>query len=254
MTKLALCTPWDSPFTWREPMRDLVRLACYFRRPGWALDFFMGRGWCPARRHADMCEQALAWGADFILILGADQTYDTDLIERLVRRYEATRGIIAAMVPMRGYVDWQPMRPFQPLAFRAPYTDADDTQCAVIHREDGDFVRANIIGTGVVLFHTGLLTHLKKPWFAEHYDRETWHRTADMDSGFLTRLQRETGTFLYVDTTIRVGHKHDFTIDDSFQQRFADWADPTTPDVDRAICRFRAELPHVEVHRAENKE
>ena len=241
-TRLAIGTPWDSPFCWRKPMESIIRLTCAFRRPDWELDFFMGHGVMPARRHADLCEQAVAWGADLILILGADQTYSPDMIERLVQRWEQVggHGIIAAMVPMRGYVNWQPMAPFQPMAWRSPDAWAEvDGQPSLIQRTDGDFVRANIIGTGVVLFSARLLDHFQKPWFYERVDPESMHRVADMDSNFIGRLQHETGTPLYVDTTILVKHCHDFEIDDTFQHRFADWADPTTPGLDSSIIRFR---------------
>jgi len=250
--------PWDSPFAWRKSMLAIIRACCAFAPPPvfanmpWQLDCFMGHGVMPARRHADVCEQALAWDADLLIILGADQVYQPDILTRLVARWADVQGhgIIAAMVPMRGYVDWQPMRPFQPLAFRSPFLGVNGSHeegedLRVVRRDDGDFVRANIIGTGVLLFHLDLIRGLKQPWFYERVDPLTMHRVADMDSQFVARLQRETGTPLYVDTTIMVGHLTDIAIDDTWQTRFADWADPTTPGIDRTLCRFQAELPHL---------
>ncbi len=242
--KLGICLPWDSAFMFTK----FVMSALNLQHPeGYEVQWFSGHGWCPARRHADACEQAIDAGADLLLILGADQTYPPDMLCRLVARWEQVggQGIIGAMVPMRGYVSWQgDLKPFQPLAWRSPdaWSDCAGTP-ALIRREDGDFVRANIIGTGVTLFHRDVFLSLKDPKFYEHVDPETMHRVADMDSTFVRRLQVETGTPLYVDTTILVGHCHVFEIDDTYAERFADWADPATPGIDRTICRFRAELP-----------
>ncbi len=173
------------------------------------------------------------------------------MLPRLVARYQETGGIIGALVPFRGFVDWNDdMRPFQPLAWRL---EAENTLDAnghlqitearhVVRREDGDLQRAHMIGTGVTLFHRDVYLALKEPRFYERIDPQTFHRVADMDSRFLSRLQTEGGAALYIDTTIQVKHLHIFDIDDSYQERFADWADPAT-DSDRTICRFRAELP-----------
>ncbi len=237
--KLALCLPWDSAFMFTKFTMSALNLQ---HPEGYEVRWFGGRGWCPARRHADACEQAIAWGCDLLCILGADQVYEPDLLCRLIHRYEQVggQGMIAAMVPMRGFVDWQAeMQPFQPLAWQSD----EHGQLHIIVRDQGEFLHAHIIGTGVLLFHRDVYLSLKNPKFYERVDPETMHRVADMDSNFVRRMQFETGTRLYVDTTIMVKHCHVFEIDDTFQRRFADWADPATPGIDRSIVRFREELP-----------
>ncbi len=240
--KLALCVPWDSPFVFLKFARSALNLA---HPAETEVQWFFGEGWCPARRHTDACERALAWGADLLCILGADQEYPGDMLPRLLEHWVVKRGIIAAMVPFRGYVSWNPMQPFQPLAWRAAATEDENQHLQLLTREGGALQRATIIGTGVVLFHSDLLRQLPRPWFAEAFDPLTMHRTADQDSRFIRRLGEENGVSLWVDTTIKVLHDHVMSIDDTYQQRFADWADPATPGIDRSICRFLAELPTI---------
>lgn len=252
MPKLALCVPWDSPFTFFKFTKSALNLA---HPSGWELQWFFGSGWCPARRHADACEQALAWDADLLCILGADQEYPPDMLPRLLQSWQRVGGMIAALVPFRGYVSWQQMAPFQPLAwrldpgvagmrvFRGAQQDAD--MLKLVTPKDGDLQRAHIIGSGVLLFHRDVLLGLKKPWFYESVDPETFHRTADQDTRFVWRMQTEVGVPLHIDTTIRVKHDHVFSIDETFQHRFLDWMDRDEPSRDPVITRFRDELPTI---------
>lgn len=245
--KLAACYIWQSPFMYTEAAASLLRLT---HPPGHDTAFFRGKGWGPARRHIDACEQALAWGADLLVILGADQTYPPDLLCRLVQRFEDGYDVVAAMVPMRGHVGWQGTRPFQPVAWR--WKRHDSPQAVRQYRgqqQDGDMLelvercpdepmqRIDFIGSGVLLFHRDHLLSLKRPWFFEQIDHETQQRTACMDTRFVYRLQMEAGARIWCDTSIPVRHLHIFPIDDTFQDRFADWAQPGQGDP--TICRYR---------------
>ena len=69
---------------------------------GVEVDFFQGRGWSPACRHNHAVEQGMAWGADHLVILGADQVYEPDLLERLMARRREGYEVVAALVPTRG--------------------------------------------------------------------------------------------------------------------------------------------------------
>lgn len=247
--KLAVGYPWSSPFAWTAWAEHLPNL----RKPeGYDVRFFRGAGWCPARRHAHIVEQALAWGADLILIIGADQIHPEDMLERLVARWEAGHEVVAAMVPARGYVGWQEMKPFQPMAWRFRRTSTTDprsvrvreyrgmTQDAdmieVIDPAAGDMQQVNFIGSGVLLFHRDHVLSLAKPWFAETIERENYQRLANMDCTFVWRLQREAGARVWVDTTIKVRHLHAFEIDDTYSDRFVDWMTPGAGAPD--ICRY----------------
>lgn len=228
--KLAVCFPWESPFVFTQFVDSILNLQ---RPEGVELRFFRGVGWCSARRHTDLCEKALAWGADEILIVGADQLYPEDMLVRLIERWRQTGGdAIAAVVPFRGYVGWNgDMKPFQPMAWRLvgdgtrPFrgVDKDPDMIKIIRPINGDFQRVNIIGTGVLMFSREHLLAVKRPWFYDQVDRNTLHLVSDMDAKFVWRLQTEGKAKLWADLTIKVKHLHIFQIDETFQDRFMDW-------------------------------
>jgi len=93
----------------------------------------------------------------------------------------------------------------------------------VVKREDGELVKANFIGSGVLMFHRDHLLSLKKPWFKETIIEESQKRIANMDCTFVWRLQDEGGATLWIDTTIMVKHLQIFGIDDTYSERFSDW-------------------------------
>ena len=250
MRKLAVGYPWSSPFTWTAFTDHLPNLQ---RPDGYEVRFFRGAGWCPARRHIDICEKALDWGADLILIIGSDQVHPEDMLVRLVNRHDREGfEVVSALVPARGYVGWQDMKPFQPMAWRFQRTTASDPRVIqlreyrsmaldgdmmeVIDPAAGDVQQVNFIGSGVLMFERDHLLSLEKPWFMETIDRDTYNRTANMDCTFVWRLQQEAHAKVWVDTTIKVKHLHAFEIDDSYQDRFDDWMRPGGGDP--AICRY----------------
>jgi hypothetical protein len=243
--KLAVGYPWSSPFTFTGFTDNLANL----QRPGgYEVRFFRGAGWCPARRHAHICEEALKWGADLICIIGSDQTHPEDMLPRLVDRFNGGCEVITALVPVRGYVGWQDMKPFQPMAWRFKDSDSsvvrpyrsqelDGDMLEVIKPENGDLQVVNFIGSGVLMFHRDHLLSLKLPWFSEMVDQKTQQRVSNMDCRFVWRLQMEAHAKVWVDTTIKVKHLHVFNIDDSYQDRFSDWMAPNAGDP--GICRYR---------------
>jgi len=203
--------------------------------------FFRGGGWCPARRHASLCEQAIRWGADLICIVGADQIHPADMLCRLIGRWNEGYEVISALVPARGYVGWQDMQPFQRMAWRLKATPLGlgtvpegQNEMEAINPSDGDVQQINFIGSGVLMFHRDHLLALTLPWFAEEFEPATMQRTACMDTRFVWRLQAEAGARVWVDTTIKVRHLHTFEIDESYPERFADWAKPGVGDP--AVC------------------
>lgn len=244
MVKLAVCYPWDSPFVFTECFDSILNL----KAPADVeIRYIRGVGWCPSRRHNDLCEKALDWGADLILIIGADQVYPEDMLHKLIEHWRGGCEAVSALVPFRGHVAWQEMKPFQPLGwnlkcegvreFRGQQQDPD--MFVPVDPAAGDLQRVQIIGSGVLMFHRDHLLSLEQPWFADKPEPKTWHRIADMDSRFVWRLQQEAGATLWVDTTINVKHLHIFKVDETFQDRFADWGEPGRGDPD--ICKEQGE-------------
>lgn len=241
MNKIAVVTPWSSPFIWTKFCENAANMLASFRRDDWQARFFMGRGVDPAARHVDMCLQALDWGADLICIVGADQIHPLDMLDRLIDRYHETEGgVITALVPFRGYVSWQKMKPFQPMGwrivngngdvreFRGMAEDHDMFQ--PIDPKAGDLQRVDVIGSGVLMFDRFTILAMRKPWFYYKVDPETMQRVADMDTRFVWRLRSEVQAQVWVDTTIKVKHLHPFEIDETWQDRFADWTEPGKSD------------------------
>jgi hypothetical protein len=225
MPKLGICWIWTSPFVWSKSVASMLKL----RRPaGYEVDFFQGRGWSPACRHNHACEQAVAWDADHILILGADQVYEPDLLERLLARREAGCEVVAALVPTRGYIAAAQQKPFQRMAWRikgngtAPIA-YDRASLEIIDPKAGDLQRIDLIGSGCLLFDRDHLLALRRPWFFETINPETQQRVACMDTKFSFRLGWEAFARLWCDTTIKVRHLHDMEIDESYEDRFDDW-------------------------------
>ncbi len=239
--KIAVGNCWSSPFIWTAFADTILNL----QHPrGHEVKFFIGKGWSSPRRHNHLCEQAVDWGADYLCIIGSDQIHPEDMLIRLVKRIEEGCDAISALVPFRGFVDWQFMKPFQLMAWRFECDGlrsfnsirSDGDMAKPISREDGDLQRVHIIGSGVLMFSIDHLLALPKPWFYDHTDFKSQHRVADMDTAFVWRLQQFAGATIWVDTTIKVKHLHVFPIDDSFADRFQDWVDPKKAD--RDICKF----------------
>lgn len=213
--------------------------------------FVRGGGWCSASRHIRGCRAAMDWGADYIVIVGSDQVYEPDMLERLIARMDEGYEVVAAMVPARCYVGWQEMRPFQPMAWRFKTMQQLGTNNARPYRgmmRDGDMVevvepnddepmqRIHFIGSGVLMFRREHLEALKEPWFFETFNPETYDRLASMDTKFVWRLQVEAFADVWLDTSIEVKHIHPFEIDRSYQHRFTDWMEPGVGAVD--ICNY----------------
>ena len=240
--KLAVGPAWGSPFVWTSAVEAMLAMA---HPDGWDVRWFFGKGWCPARRHTDLCEKALAWGADVLCFVGADQIHPPDLLPRLIARHQQGYEVVGALVPARGYIEWMDMKPFQPMAWRLkrglpPFRfrgySLDKDKVEIISPADGEMVQVNWIGSGVLSFPTVLLKYLKRPWFFETVQNDTYVRYANQDVNFVWRLQQEAQAKVWVDTTIRVGHLHPFVVDSTFSDRFADWAIPGVGEPD--IAKF----------------
>ena len=233
--KLGVVYPWQSPFFYTRCAESLLHLQ---RPAGYDVDFFRGSGWSPAVRHISGCEQAYAWGADYIVIVGSDQLYEPDILCRLIARMHEGYEAVACMIPTRGYLAWnQGMKPFGKVAWRfKPSIDGlqtvarqyrgqffDGDMLELIDPADGAMQQCHFVGSGVLMFRREHLDALKKPWFFESIDPNSQQRFASMDTRFAWRLQWEAWATLWVDTTINVRHLHIFAVDDTFPDRFADW-------------------------------
>jgi hypothetical protein len=169
---------------------------------------------------------ALDWGATHILIIGGDEVYpDADMIKRMFKWMEAKtldqwlsrKRVINCLVPIRGHRPGQGTRPFQPIGMRL---DEETNELVKITRDDPPIVRAEIIGTGVMLFESDILNYMKKPWFADEFVDGTNDVRIMQDVAFIQKLNN-AGHQVWCDTQIRVKHLAVVEADDSFERRFS---------------------------------
>lgn len=218
--RLGVMIPWGLPQIYRrtwETFEDLEKPPCY--------KLFFGTGRTPARRHEIGCEEALRWGASHILILGGDQTYpEPDTIKRMFKWLEVNtmeewmerKKVINCLVPIRGHRPGQGTRPFQPIGM---YLDPDTQELMPIRRDGPKLIKAEIIGTGVMLFESSALKGMDKPWFGDEHMPQTNEVKTMQDVAFVKKLNN-MGYQSWCDTRIIVKHIGEFEIDDTWQWRF----------------------------------
>jgi len=218
--KLAIVIPWGMDMIWRRTWETYETL----EKPK-EFKLIFGTGRTPARRHEIGCEEALRWGASHILILGGDEVFpETDMIRRMVKWMEVNnleewmsrKKVINCLVPIRGHCPGQGTRPFQPIGMMID----DATQEQVPITRDGQpIVKAEVIGTGVMLFEADILYGMPKPWFGDSHTEGTNSVNLMQDVAFVQKLNN-IGCQSWCDTQIIVKHLAVLEADDTFQQRF----------------------------------
>jgi hypothetical protein len=84
----------------------------------------------------------------------------------------------------------------------------------------GPIVKAEIMGTGVMLFEMDILKGMKKPWFGDMHLEGTNDVKVMQDVAFINKLNN-SGSQVWCDTRIIVKHLCVLEADDSFQIRFS---------------------------------
>lgn len=222
--KIAVGYPWSSPFMFTGFSDGNMNMRCPI---GCEMRWFRGSGWSPARRHNHICEQAIEWEADYIVIVGADQQHPEDMIERLLARVHDGCEVISAMVPTRGNLGHANHQTYAPMAWRLKKSgtylgcELSGDMMDAIDPDAGDLQEIDFIGSGVLMFSVDHLAMLKKPWFEDRIiDREKWERIANMDTWFVWRLKAEAHAKVWLDTTIKVRHLNVEAIDETWQEKF----------------------------------
>jgi len=218
--RLGIMIPWGLDMIWRrtwETYEELEKPKNY--------KLFFGTGRTPARRHEIGCEEAMKWGASHILILGGDQVYpDKEMIKKLVGHlsysdfdgWKMRKKVVNCLVPIRGHRPGQNTRPFQPIGMTM---DPNTDEQIPITRDMGPMVKAEIIGTGVMLFEADVLNGMERPWFGDKHMKGTNSVQVMQDVNFVQRLNN-SGSQVWCDTQIIVKHLGVLEIDDTYQWRF----------------------------------
>lgn len=205
--KIACVIPWNSPFLWAKPVPGFLNVKA---PTGAELRWFMPAGWCSARRKTAGVEQALAWGADFIWFVDADQLIEEDTLCRLYDRIKG-RAAVGTMQPCRGYFpQFKGSKPYQPMCWDEqgqPFTPKEfqpvmyaSLNCFLIEAE---------------------AFKMSRPWFIERFNAATMARLSSLDQHFTKRLW-DKGTPMWVDPDIRPKHMDAFPLGWDMQDRFDD--------------------------------
>ena len=172
---------------------------------------------------------ALVWGADHILILGADEVYEEATILKLAKHlpeYDMASGI----VPSRGSCGPE-KKAFAGMGFKMkdnaklygewPLANTSMEHWDIISEKD-ESQRIDAIGTGTLLMKSEIFRGLEAPFFREFIlDDHTFARSPIMDTSFVLKCTLG-GAKLWLDTTIKIVHLDVFPIDWTYQDRFAD--------------------------------
>ena len=137
------------------------------------------------------------------------------------------------MVPLRGYIEESKLPPFARLAWRSTQGGKDFQPVEIT---DGDVQPCKFPTSACVPFAAEALPKLKPPWYFFEYDTKTYKMVKGEDGIFFVRMAKYVGVKSYVDTTIKVKHCGVFQIDETFPERFADWAEPGKGDP--TMCSF----------------
>ncbi len=208
--KIACVIPWNSPFLWARPVPNFLNV----RAPaGSELRWFMPAGWCSARRKTAGVEQALAWGADWIWFVDADQLVDE---ETLLWLWDAVHlgnaRAVGAMQPCRGYFpQFKGSKPYQPMCWDEegqPFTPKK-------------FMPVMYGSLNCFLIDAGIFRELPRPWFSERFNVTTMARLSSLDQHFTKKLW-DNKTPLWVHPAIRPSHMDAMPLDWDMQNRFDD--------------------------------
>jgi len=218
--RLAIMIPWGMDMIWRRTIETLWDL----EKPRECTLIF-GTGRTPARRHELGCESALQWGASHVLILGGDQTYPDKLMIRKMfkwlevnnlEEWVSRKRVVNCLVPIRGHRAGQGTRPFQPIG---KMINPETQELENITREHPPIVKAEIMGTGVMLFEADVLRGMKRPWFNDVEHKGSNEVNVMQDVNFIMKLNN-LGHQVWCDTQIIVKHLGVLEIDDTYQWRF----------------------------------
>lgn len=213
--KIACVIPWNSPFLWAKPVPNFLNVKA---PAGGELRWFMPAGWCSARRKTAGVEQALAWGAELIWFVDADQLVEEDTLIRLYAKIRvAGVAAVGAMQPCRGYFpQFKGSKPYQPMCWNEKGQAFTPTE----------FQPVMYGSLNCFLIEAEVFERLPRPWFSERFNVMTMARLSSLDQHFTKKLW-DNGFRLWVDPDIRPKHMDAMPLDWGMQDRFDDLMEKT---------------------------
>jgi len=224
--RIAVCVAWDSPFMFTAPAFNMMN---WERPENSEMRFFMGAGWCPASRHNDCMEKAMAWGANLILFNGGDHLCPKDIVIKMKKHIDDGWDMVHAMPPSRG-VCGADGTPFKALSYKVVgplpqenYITNCPPQSIKCLTYGDEPQQSHICGTGNIMMKVKVFEGLEKPYFEEFIKRDKMYgRQPVQDSYFVSRCTVEGGAKMICDPTIKIIHLDVFGIDETFSERFKD--------------------------------
>lgn len=132
-----------------------------------------------------ICEHALEKGADYVLFIDDDMTFESNLLLKLMAH---DKDIVSAWAYQRG-------EPHNPVAYM--YSSMANGYVAAINAANTGLRRVDAVGFGAVLIKTKVFEKLAKPWFK-------FERFGE-DIGFC-HAARQAGFEVWCDSDLEIGH------------------------------------------------
>ncbi len=211
--------------TWSSKMgMSLAALTAYFYctpfRPGLpqALMFRNKRGSILPQLRQKMVQDTMEMGASHMLFIDSDQTFEPDILHRMLAR---NKPIVACNVATKSFPSYPTARL---KGHQLVYTTPTSPECKPVWR----------VGCGIMLVESWVFTRLEKPWF-----NLTWLPEADDFQGedwYFCKKAEEAGIEIYVDhrASIGVGHvgEHVYTHKTVWETRNDSTKSKLVPDAD----------------------
>lgn len=216
-SKLGIVLPWDIdiPKKFFDSFMKMVK-----PRP---MEIFRGEGTRAHLRHERACASALKKRCSHIAILGVDQTYPADILNRLLNHH---LDVVTALVPM-GKLRMDEMKrngtkPYQAGVWANVHEKPDgSTGGDLVTHATGDLVEIDLVGTGCLVFESKILNKIPRPWFMDEYLPGSAELRVLQDINFCIKI-RKAGYKIWCDTVPKIKHIREFEIDETFSARFAD--------------------------------
>lgn len=189
--KIAICTPvhGDTKAAFTQSLALMVGYSAG-AMGGVELHLNIQRGHLPDIRNV-LAENAIEWGAAWILWLDADHSFPADTLKRLLAH---EKDAVGCNYPKRG-------QPQYPVAVR----DGQPLHTTEALAKAGKLDEVDSLGLGVCLVRASVFSALEKPWFT--FEPRENGRHASEDVTFFRRL-RAAGISAFIDHALswQIGH------------------------------------------------
>ena len=160
--KVAICTPvhGDPKLLFTRNLADLVTAAT---KAGLDVQWFAQQSSIVTISRIRLAEAALAWGADHLLWIDADQAFPPDALDRLLAHHEPIVGCNYA----------RKTDPSGPTALALGATDETQLVWTTLEKaQHGEIEEVDALGLGMCLVVAEVFRAVEKPWFNMEFDAE----------------------------------------------------------------------------------